>query len=630
MTSIRTPARTRAIFLLLPLLGLSLGSRDWKPDEQAQIDERLLWSLKLDERVFYAEITPGGLVLVDTGDKRKNTAQGEGTRYLIHPRTGAIVWKGEQWGAWPMTATPHPVIVESEEDTHAVVASSNDNKPLWKRQFPDRFLAGLVAPEQSLLFTLSMDSTTEENAAAVPARLRAISIDDGELVWTAPVGPAQILDETTGNVWRTTGDLMVSTDRDLFLLLDDTLYDIAVDSGKQRWRHPIAKASATTDDKGAKTVPSGLNDRPLWRKLGAGMLLSVGSHVVRLSPATGIVWSVELGGGSWVHAVETDAEAVVLGFRSEEEGGVVLLDLASGNERWRHTNKRASDNGKVAPDGVILMPKRVLYAGYGRLYGVNRSNGREAFAVRTEKGFASLIQHSDHAVLIGLDRLAAHSTANGEKLWDRGPYKDPLRKQAEAMASAGAVMQAGLSAGNASLASSGGQLGSAIGAGRSHYTLASRRMAQTARDLKNVYDSSTRMQMLQTAVVYGQVGHAQERSAASAAFASSIVGLGTTAGGIMVGRAALQLPWLADPKKHAYFIVTAHRQRSFERALIVAVDLDTGAEQEFRLPAGTRACFPTFVVDEDAGYVVEVFQRMPGCKTHQRVEAVRIPVDPKP
>jgi hypothetical protein len=144
--------------------------------------------------------------------------------------------------------------------------------------------------------------------------------------------------------------------------------------------------------------------------------------------------------------------------------------------------------------------------------------------------------------------------------------------------------------------------------------------------MKNVYDSSTRMQMLHTATVYGQVGHAQERSAASADFASSIIGVGTTAGGIMVGRAALHLPWLAEPKENAYYIVTAHRQRGFERTLIVAVDLDTGSEQKFRLPAGTRACFPTFVVDEDAGYVVEVFQKLPGCKTHQRVEAVRIPV----
>ncbi|NNE20591.1 MAG: PQQ-binding-like beta-propeller repeat protein, partial [Myxococcales bacterium] len=383
----------------------------WNDEEQAEVESRVMWSREFPSEVADMWAAPGGLLVVVAA----------GRRYLIDSPSGNLIWEGPAYAASPITGEPYPIIVEGGEAGYHVRAYRRDGKPRWQTKFSDRFVAAVADPARRMLLTLAFDASDKSQQTEVGARVRALSLDDGKLLWTAPIGSLSNDAEANNAEWLSKIDFLIAKNH-AYLALDKSVLSIALSSGKLNWNHEIQADPQ-------KLFPASDGRIRIWKTIQDDVVLATGPQVVRLSPKGGIVWSQINEGCKFFYDIDVNADVVLASCQGDEDH-VMLFDAATGREKWRkplpsNLSRKASAYRFMMEFDNLLTHDRVLVPEYGHVNAFDPQTGRRLFTLKSGSLFGLLQGFGKYFVVSDIYReVAAFTLSDGEELWTR-KYRTP-------------------------------------------------------------------------------------------------------------------------------------------------------------------------------------------------------------
>ncbi|MCO6509234.1 MAG: PQQ-binding-like beta-propeller repeat protein [Aridibacter famidurans] len=234
------------------------------------------------------------------------------------------------------------------------------------------------------------DNTTTIFLPQTPARLVALSLLTGDIFWTV----------------ETSGELMLPPLQNGSKV---TIHSsILAEDGRRTFR------SASIDPLSGVSFSGPLIEggrSAETEAYGTGLLLLVGSNVLRLADESGIRWERELteGGLSGIYRSGMDV------FAWSAKGDVYLLDGETGATTLRF--KLPSE-----PSGAFAVLDAEIYAGSsaGTVYSVDRESGEIGWSSRTGGTIDKLVAEDEGVLVTSRDNFVYFlSDGNGSRIWKR-------------------------------------------------------------------------------------------------------------------------------------------------------------------------------------------------------------------
>jgi outer membrane protein assembly factor BamB len=298
----------------------------------------------------------------------------------------------------------------------------------------------------------------------------------------APVAPRPpVLWHTTA---RARGVPAVLGDTAYALSVDHHVLAVALSDGQERWRSPTGETARTTEGSRVVATPHAVvvgdwdvhafepgSGRRLWRfdaaaGQGAGVFLGSthGEAVFSGSPAGRLhaidarrgreIWTaaVEADGRTSVFPPVTDGDVVVAGFTNftaPNTGGVVAVDAATGQERWRFRFPLPADRSlsvNSAGDPVLTAGMAIASGGDGQIWALDLRTGAVRWTlprlVGPFRGVITVADRDFRALAVVGRRLIAGSLTGYVAAYDLDTRQEAWRVEGGWLGSNGFVFTA--------------------------------------------------------------------------------------------------------------------------------------------------------------------------------------------